>query len=127
MNNLTNIVLAVNIGDGDVDKIDMSKGAFAIVTNVFTLIGVVIIFMTIWRAVQGFAKGDFGKVARVIVGGGIAAVLCLNLELGINLITSGADLATGVVETIQDTLKGSGSGTPSGTPTAPAQTAPANP
>jgi hypothetical protein len=91
------------------------------VQPVFYLIGGAILIMTVWRAVQGFAKGDFGKVARTTAGGFVAVLLCFNLSLAAQLAGAGTDLMSTVVDTISETLSGSGggSGNPAPLPGAP--------
>lgn len=77
---------------------------------IFYLIGGAILLLTVWRAVTGFAKGDFAKVARTVFGGFIAVLLCFNLDLAVTLVSSATDLMQTVVDTVSDTLGGSEGG-----------------
>lgn len=86
------------------------------VQPVFYLIGGAILIMTIWKAVQGFAKADFGKVARTIIGGFIAVLLCFNLPMSAELVGGATNLMGEVVTTISDTLSGDSGGAPATTP-----------
>lgn len=82
---------------------------------IFYLIGGAILLLTVWRAVTGFAKGDFAKVARTIFGGFIAVLLCFNLELSVTLVNSATNLMQTVVDTVSDTLGGSDGDSTGGT------------
>lgn len=101
---------------------------------IFYLIGGAILLLTVWRSIQGFAKGDFGKVARTVAGGFIAVLLCFNLSLAAQLVDSATGLMETVVSTISDTLGGGGSsepeplpgGTPNGTGLIPPPPPPGN-
>ena len=84
--------------------IDQSGGAFDVVSRIFAVIGTVIIIITLWRAIQGFAKGDIGKAARTIIGGLVAAILCFNLTLPIDIVKAGGSLAKNAVCTVTKAL-----------------------
>jgi hypothetical protein len=83
---------------------------------IFYLIGGAILLMTVWRAIGGFAKGDFGKVARTCVGGFVAVLLCFNLSLAATLADSATGLMETVVTTISDVLGGGGGSEPADAP-----------
>lgn len=105
--------------------INNASGVFEVVQSGFFLIGLIITIMVVWRAVQGFLGGDLAKVARTIIFGGLAAILCFDLNLGVSLVQSGTGLVSKVVSTISNTVGGDAApaestGTPAtGAPAAP--------
>ncbi len=86
---------------------------------IFYLIGGVILLITVWRAIQGFVKGDFGKTARTVAGGFVAVLLCFNLSLAAQLVDSATGLMETVVSTVSDTLGGGGGSEPAPLPGSP--------
>lgn len=86
------------------------------VRALFMVIGIVIILLVVFKVAKAFAKGDFGSVVKVGIGGVVAAVLCFNLNLPISIINDMGNLAQKVFNSagqIADTESGSGSGTSS--------------
>jgi hypothetical protein len=94
------------IPDGNSSAIITNDGVMKYVVQVFALIGVVILLITLWRAVQAFLKGDFSKVAKTILGGFAAVLLCFNLNWGVQLVNSFSGVAGSVIDTITKTLNG---------------------
>jgi hypothetical protein len=95
--------LAADFGNAT-DAAAAAGGITEIVYRVFGLIGVGIILFTLWKAIQGFAKGDMGKSARVIVGGLLAAILCFNPGIVIGLVEAGGNLVQKSVDTVSCAL-----------------------
>jgi len=94
------------IPKGNTTGIITNDGVMKYVVQIFALIGVVILLITLWRAVQGFLKGDFGKVAKTLLGGFAAVLLCFNLNWGIQLVNSFSGVASSVITTITNTVNG---------------------
>ena len=109
------------IPEGDVGTaISSASGIFGFVTVIFALIGVIIMIVTIWKCIQAFLKQDMGGFIRTLLFGGVSALLCLNLQLGVNLINSGAGIVGNLVDTVTNTLDAGGDAGTSGTaPTGP--------
>lgn len=89
-----------DIEGGSSSDVIEGGGIFDIVQRFFTLIGVVIVIIVLWRVVKAFAKGDFAGVAKVGIGGIIAAALCFNIAIPIGIV----DSLGGVVKAVFDTL-----------------------
>jgi predicted exporter len=109
-NRLSASILATDVGgtipDGNSTNIINNVGVMKYVVQIFALIGVVILLITLWRAVQAFLKGDFSKVAKTILGGFAAVLLCFNLNWGVQLVNSFSGVASSVIDTITKTLNG---------------------
>lgn len=89
-----------DIPSGNSSNVVKGGGIFDIVQNFFTLIGVVIVTLVLWRVVKAFASGKIGDAAKVGIGGIIAAALCFNIAIPIGLV----DSLGGVVKAVFDTL-----------------------
>ena len=100
--------------------IETASGVLGIVQNVFTIIGVAIMIFTIWNAIRHFLSQDIADLVKTLVFGGIAAILCFNIQYGVDIINAGGNLVSNVISTVTDTL-GSEGGTsgPTGVPTDP--------
>lgn len=77
-----------------------SDGVGAMIQNVFVVIGILIVLLMIARSVGAVMKGKMGDLAKNIIIGLIAAVLCFNLALPFTLITGLTSLMTEVFNTI---------------------------
>ena len=71
----------------DVNEI-LEEGAssFGVVQTFFTVIGIVIVFFTLWRVIKNLAMAKGVEAAKAFAFGLVAAVFCFNIDLPLSLI-----------------------------------------
>lgn len=88
------------VGTADSATNFFSSGIGAMIQNVFIVIGIIIVLVMLVRSLGAFSKGKMGDLAKNIIMGLIAAVLCFNLALPFSLISGLTSLVTELFNTI---------------------------
>jgi len=91
------------------EAVTLAGPLFKIIQNVFILIGVIILVIVVFRVAKLFAKGDMSGVAKTALGGLLAAILCFNLNLPIDLVKGAGNFANNIFDSIGD-IADSGNG-----------------
>jgi hypothetical protein len=98
-------------GTADINK----NGVGGIISNLFAFVGILLIIYGIWKVVQDIMKGSIGKAVMTAALFGAAGALCLDLNLGITLLSSMKGLVKAIIDTFNNTA--TGGGTPTVDPT----------
>ena len=75
------------------------KGLGTIISSVFAFIGVLLIIWGIWKVVQDLMKSNIGGAVKSAIFFGVAGALCLDLNLGISLMSSMSKIVTAGINT----------------------------
>ena len=84
------------------------KGLGTIISSVFAFIGVLLIIWGIWKVVQDLMKGSIGGAVKSAILFGVAGALCLDLNLGISLMSSMSKIVTAGINTFTGVTGGTG-------------------
>jgi len=86
--------------------INESGTAFKVAQSFFRVVGVLIVVWTLISVVKAIIGVKTAEAIKKFLGGILAAVLCFNLRLPLDLITGVGSVFTAVVREINDLLSG---------------------
>lgn len=89
----------------DIDCV-LAEGSetFAVVQTVFTFIGIIIVFYTMWRVIKALLSAKPADAVKTFVGGLVASVFCFNIQLPLKLVDSVGKVFGKAFETISKLL-----------------------
>ena len=73
-------------GSGVGEVIRDGAKTFGVVQNVFTVIGVCIVFATLWKVIKAAMLAKPGEAFKFFMGGIVAAVCCFDIAIPLGLI-----------------------------------------
>ena len=86
------------------EVIEQSGTAWTIIENLFAVVGIGIVLFVLWKAITGFARGADGKLFRTLGLGILAAILCFEPMLPVQLVSASTSLVRSGLCTIQVAL-----------------------
>lgn len=86
--------------------INESGTAFKVAQSFFRVVGVMIVVWTLISVIKAIIGVKTAEAIKKFLGGILAAVLCFNLRLPLDLITGVGSVFTAVVREINDLLSG---------------------
>ena len=111
MSLITQSMLLLEVPNVPTGSADITKNGLAgIIANVFAFVGILLIIYGIWKVVQDLMKAQIGKAVVTAVFFGVAGALCLDLNLGISLMSSMKGIVKAIIDTLSNTTSTPGTG-----------------
>lgn len=73
---------------------------FGVVQNVFTVIGVCIVFVTLWKVIKAAMLAKAGEAFKFFMGGIVAAVCCFDIAIPLGLIQTMGGVFRGAFDSL---------------------------